>query len=214
MVSGSTVEGDLESLSSFLAEYHSEVDGLSSSWKGSSYNNMLAKAEEFVSEYKEVLSRQMNSFASACNTYEEYIKLKRQKETLDSDYTTAVQNKNNTLASQYSADIQKCELQLKQLKAKIESDLVEASSMSLSSGVSAASASIDFDTSSNNINSNEFNTSSSSTGTINNTMQAVANTAVANSGGGYDSMCEQWAEIQWESATGIPREMVSDARTA
>ncbi len=44
------------------------------------------------------------------------------------------------------------------------------------------------------------------TGIANDLMQAVANKAANNSGGGYDNMCEAWAEIQWENATGITRQ--------
>ena len=51
-------------------------------------------------------------------------------------------------------------------------------------------------------------------GITNDTMQSVANTASNNSGGGYDNMCEAWAEIQWENATGIPRQAQASAYDA
>ena len=47
MVSGGTVTGDLSSLKSCFQSYNSEVEGLSGSWKGLSYDNLVAKVNEF-----------------------------------------------------------------------------------------------------------------------------------------------------------------------
>ena len=45
-------------------------------------------------------------------------------------------------------------------------------------------------------------------------MQKVSNTAINNSGGGYDGSCEYWAEVTWQNATGIQRQRMEGAYQA
>ena len=51
-------------------------------------------------------------------------------------------------------------------------------------------------------------------GKVNDLMQSVATTAANNSGGGYDNLCEAWAENQWANATGIAAESQPSAYDA
>ena len=72
MVSSGTVNGDLSSINSVLSNYSSQISGLAGSWKGTSHDSIISKAEAFVSEYTSAIENGMTAFASACDKYEEY----------------------------------------------------------------------------------------------------------------------------------------------
>ena len=72
MVSSGTITSDLNSLKSCLENYQSEIENLSSFWKGVSHDNLVAKSEDFQSEYLSTIEGEMNSFANACDSYEQY----------------------------------------------------------------------------------------------------------------------------------------------
>ena len=91
MGSAGTVSSDLNSVTTSLTSYKSSIEGLSSSWTGPSFDNLNAKAEEFLSEYKSVIEKQMTAFAAACTAYEQYIQEKNA-------YNTALANYNNAVA--------------------------------------------------------------------------------------------------------------------
>lgn len=131
MVSGGTVSGDASSLSNVLGEYLSDIEGLSSTWKGPSYDNIQTKASNFVSEYKGLIVGQMESFANACNLYLEYVTCKQNLEISKSNYNQAVSNQDSAAMSTYSNSISNYTSRLNTLKSEIQSALASASSVSL-----------------------------------------------------------------------------------
>ena len=131
MVSSGKVTSDLSSLTTNITNYSSHVGDLASNWKGPSYDNLSAKAEEFASEYSSALSNGMTAFANACAKYEEYINTKRAYEVARSNYDTAVRNEDDGAAARYAQEMAELEAKMKSLKAEIESFLAKASSVTL-----------------------------------------------------------------------------------
>ena len=119
MVSSGTVNGDLNSIKSKLSKYGSEIDGLSSNWKGQSYDNLNSKADAFLSEFEGALSEGMSAFATACDLYVEYKQTKSALSSLDS----SLESNQSQIASYQS--------KLSSLKSQIESSLATASSKKL-----------------------------------------------------------------------------------
>ena len=119
MVSSGQVTGDLNSLTSSFTSLSSAVADLNSSWKGQSYENLNAKVEEFINEFKPAISGQMTSFASACDLYVQYQQAK-------SNLASAQSQGDTSSASTYSS-------QVSQLKQQIEAALQSASGPSLAS---------------------------------------------------------------------------------
>ncbi len=142
MVSGGTVSGDLNSLKTNLTNYNSEITSLSSNWKGSSYDNLVSKAEEFVSEYQSTISGEMSSFASACDLYAQYVTAKSNLAAAQSAYNQAVAEDDKYGMSVYSAQISEYTSQINSLKAQIESCLASASAISLAASGSSGLSSI------------------------------------------------------------------------
>lgn len=131
MVSGGQVTGDLSSLKSLAQSYSSEISGLSGAWKGDSYNNLVTKSEEFISEYSSALEGEMTSFASACDLYKEYEQCKINLNTAQSNYNTAVSNKDSSAMTSYGNQTATYKSQLANLKSQIESALASAKSVTL-----------------------------------------------------------------------------------
>ena len=127
MVSSGQVTSDLNSLTSSFTSLSSAVAELNGSWKGQSYENLNAKVEEFINEFKSAISGQMTSFASACDLYVQYQQAKAN--------LAAAQSENDTSkASTYSS-------QISQLKQQIEDALQGASGPSLAAEGSSSTLS-------------------------------------------------------------------------
>lgn len=141
MVSSGQVNSDSSNLSSILTEYDSKISSLSSSWKGSSHDNLQAKATEFSSEFSSSIEDQMSSFATACDLYEEYIIAKDNVEISKNNYDLAVSNEDTANASLYSRNISEFTDKMNNLKSQIESNLQSASSVSLDAGGASGGAS-------------------------------------------------------------------------
>lgn len=120
MVSSGTVNNDLSSFNNSMTTYNSNVTDLNNSWKGPSYENLNAKAEEFVNEFKNALQGQLSAFASACDLYQQYI---QEKQAYNSLINSTDPNSINS-ANQHKANMER-------LKVEIESNLSAASSPSL-----------------------------------------------------------------------------------
>ena len=78
MVSGGQVRSDASSISSSCSNYNSEIEGLASSWQGSSYDNLKAQGQKVSDEVLSTIKAEMEAFASACDLYEEYKECKNQ----------------------------------------------------------------------------------------------------------------------------------------
>ena len=123
MVSGGTVTGDLSTIKNNFTQLNSEISELSNSWKGSSYDNLIQKADEMISEYNGVLNSEMSAFASACDLYQEYYQIKSSLSSTNSE-------DDSQLASRRA--------RLSELKTQIEGLLAAAGSQSLSASSTSA----------------------------------------------------------------------------
>ena len=126
MVSGGTVLSALSSFESNMNSYKSQISSLSS-WKGASHDNLVSKAEEFASSYTSAIQGQMNSFASACDLYNEYEEVKKSLSVAKNSYSNATEEYKN----QYAGQVSTLQSKLDSLKTQIEGLLSSASSPSL-----------------------------------------------------------------------------------
>ena len=142
MVSGGTVTGDLSSLKTCAQNYSSEISGLAGAWQGDSYNNLVSKAEEFISEYSSALEGEMTAFASACDLYKEYEQCKQNLSTAQSNYNTAVSNKDSSAMTSYGNQVATYQTQLANLKSQIEGLLASASAVKLQATSASGTVSV------------------------------------------------------------------------
>ena len=146
MVSSGSVNNALSSVKSVLSSYSSQISGLDGSWKGTSHDSIISKAEAFVSEYTSAIESGMTAFASACDKYEEY---KSYKDALKAaQFNLSKANSLNDSAAQttYSNQVSEYTEKKNSLKSEIESLLSTTSSSkltatSISGVVSGASGS-------------------------------------------------------------------------
>lgn len=136
MISSGSVNKQASAITSAFKSYNSQISGLSGSWEGSSYNNLVAKAEEFASSYESTIEEQMTAFGEACDLYKDYQDAKKLKEEYQQDlenaqsaYNQAKKDKSLSIVK-YSSRINKydrlvteMENKLKQLKKEIEAKL-------------------------------------------------------------------------------------------
>lgn len=142
MVSSGQISSDASSLKSLFTQYDGFIGELGSSWKGSSYDNLVAKANEFSSSYSSSLQSQMSSFASACDMYENYKTTKQSISVAESNYNSAVSSNDNSAASRYSSEVSELKAKLNNLKTQIESLLQSVKSVKLDAGSALGSVSI------------------------------------------------------------------------
>jgi len=206
MVSSGTVMNDWNSTNTALTNYRSNIDSVSGSWKGPSYDNLSSKADGFLGEYRGAIEKQMSAFASACDAYEQYINEKNAYNTALSNYNSAVAN-NASNAGSYLAEANQHKANMEKLKTEIESLLQQASSPSLSAAAigaqeSAAAAA----------QAGAQTVSYSSSAMINNVLQKAVEIADDNSHGysqqrrwgNPDYDCSSFVITCWESAgTGV-----------
>ncbi len=152
MVSSGTVSSDMSTFDTNMVNYKTYVADLTGQWKGDSYNNLVTKANEFISEFQSAIDKQMTSFASACQSYEEYVNTKRALSDAQSAYNEASANKDRGSMSYYASLISQYEATLQRLKGEIEAALADASSPTLT----ASSASSDSLTTSGGVLNGSF----------------------------------------------------------
>lgn len=134
MVSSGQVNSDSSNLKSLFTQYDGYISEFSSCWTGASHDNLAAKASEFSSSYLSSLQSQMTSFASACDLYEDYKTTKQSISIAESNYNTAVANKDSTAESRYSNEISELKAKLNNLKIQIESTLQSVKTIKLEPG--------------------------------------------------------------------------------
>ena len=105
MVSGGQVRSDASSLSTFNSNYISIIDGLASSWKGSSFDSINSQSQQVSSEFVNTIKGQMEAYATACDLYADYVNSKTNLGIAQSNYNTAVSSVYNTLHSVGYSDI-------------------------------------------------------------------------------------------------------------
>ena len=214
MVSSGTVRDNASSLQSTLSTYQSSIDGLNGNWKGPSYDNLTSKASSFVSEYQ-VINTQMESFASACDLYEQYQTAKTNYDTSVSNYNKAVGNNDSSSASTFQGDMAKYEKEMKDIKAKILEALNSAKSTTLTATKTQANVSTPGSANANTNSTSSSTTSATPAKTSGASSNAKANAAVEwaksiaaddsygyiNGGmgdGGYD--CTQFVHAAYQAA--------------
>lgn len=72
MISSGTVSQQAKTVTSAIKSCNDSITGLSGSWEGSSYDNLVSKVGEFASSYKSTIETQMTAFGEACDLYKEY----------------------------------------------------------------------------------------------------------------------------------------------
>ena len=131
MVSSGSVNNDLSSVKSVLSSYSSQISGLDGSWKGTSHDSIISKAESFVSEYTSAIDSGMSAFATACDKYEEYKSYKDALNVAQSNLSQANSLNDSGAQSTYSNQVSEYTEKMNSLKSEIESLLSTASSSKL-----------------------------------------------------------------------------------
>ena len=141
MVSSGSVNNDLSSVKSVLSSYSSQISGLDGSWKGTSHDSIISKAEAFVSEYTSAIESGMTAFASACDKYEEYKSYKDALKTAQFNLSQANSLNDSAAQTTYSNQVSEYTEKMNCLKGEIESSLATASSSKLTATSTAGSVS-------------------------------------------------------------------------
>ena len=94
MIAGSEASGKWDDLSEQLEAYKTLIEGMKDNWEGASYNNLLEKSSEFLSE-ADSISSQITSFAGACDDYKKYMEAKELMEEYKEKYNHYIRLKNN-----------------------------------------------------------------------------------------------------------------------
>lgn len=164
MVSAGTVSSDSSSFEQSSKSYMSQIEGLSSSWQGSSHDNIVSEATNFDSEMSQVKS-ELNSFREAVSLYESYEEVKKQYKSYVAAYNNQVRlSENNSLINQYSSYINECEKKMKEYATQIQAALSQASSFKMESSSNSASMEVatqEADTQATSTNGGEFVTNKS-----------------------------------------------------
>ena len=149
MVSSGTVNGNASDVKSQISSYQKTIGEMAGNWKGPSYDNLSAKAEEFASEFSSQIESQMSTFATACDQYEEYHtdfenhkKALEKAENAERRYENAKNNNDPSAYSykqeenEYRQQARQLEQKMEKLKASINESLQSASSITLEASAS------------------------------------------------------------------------------
>lgn len=143
VVSGDTVKEDIEALSGYLDKFESQATNFSGSWEGTSYEAFAKAAKEFKTDCEKI-SKGMEAFAKACDTYNnDYLAKKRKKEDLVAKRNDlASRNTDNIFKDdidRYDNEISTYENNMEKYKEDIVRKLDEAASYKID-GATAFSA--------------------------------------------------------------------------
>lgn len=137
MVSSGTVTGHSNELEQNASNYMSQIEGLASSWTGSSHDSIAEKCSEFHSQMKQVVS-QLLSFADAVSLYEQYKEYKDRYQSASNSYNQLADTEENRSArSQYMSVMSECETKMKELAEKIRAALASAASFKMEASASS-----------------------------------------------------------------------------
>lgn len=128
MVSAGTVTGHANDMKQASENYKTQVDGLSGSWQGNSYDNLESRATEFYGKIGQVING-LTAFAEAVSLYEEYQQEKERYSHYQSLYSGAT---TESQKSEYQSGMSDCEAKMQELKTKINAALEQASSFKMS----------------------------------------------------------------------------------
>ena len=131
MVNGSTVTGNSSELNRAITDYRGKLDGLSSSWTGVSHDSLLKQVGTVESEVKQVVS-QMESFGQACDDYISYEAKKKEKDSEQAAYDSAMASNDSSSAKTHADRIAQLNAEIEALKQTITSHLSDANKTKLS----------------------------------------------------------------------------------
>lgn len=126
MINSGTVNKQAGQVTTAFTNYNTQITGLSGSWEGPSYDNLVSKAEEFSSSYKSTVEQQLTSFAEACDLYKEYEEAKKSKEGYQQDLQSAQNSYNQAKKDKspkmiyYSVQINKFDNLIKEMETEME----------------------------------------------------------------------------------------------
>ena len=130
MVSSGSVTSDLGTFNSSATSLRTCIEGLSSSWQGPSYENLLKQVQAAIEEFKAAIEKQMQAFAAAIATYQQYKEVKERLQAAQAAVASLPEDDPNK--SSYYGIISECQTKLEELKKSIEASLAAASSPVLS----------------------------------------------------------------------------------
>lgn len=126
MVSSGTVNNDLASLGNSLTGYDSRVQEFSTFWQGDSCDNLVNQAKSFLSKFKAVIEKQLQAFASAVASYQEYKEWKNKLQAAQA--ALASLEEDSPSRANYYSIISEAQAKMDELREVINGKLGEASS--------------------------------------------------------------------------------------
>ena len=124
MVSAGTVQASSSELKQMMSKYISQLEDLSSAWKGASHDSIVSQGSNFNSETQSINS-QFSSFAEAVTLYTEYKEAKDKYKSYQSQISSSNDEATN---SNYRSLASECERKMNELSPKIKAALQSASS--------------------------------------------------------------------------------------
>ena len=131
MTSGSEVRATYGNLNTNITKTKSSINGLASTWTGTSHDAIITKSTKTIDKYIKILKESFNQFAIACDKYEKYQKKKNRLEKVKESISkyTNILNKGNggfstdIILSNYQNEKGILEKDLKKLKKEIKEAL-------------------------------------------------------------------------------------------
>ena len=138
MMPGSTAVNDGTTITTTLSDYEGKINGLSSSWKGTSYDSFNDQTTAFVGEYKPIAD-QLNSFGTACDEYIKYEQLKKDLIAMEEQKSQMIANNETSGLATINNEIETTKRDIESTKAKINDALSSAGSTKLEATTLSAS---------------------------------------------------------------------------
>ena len=124
MESGGRITGDASNLSNIMSQYTSSVEGVTGVWTGKSHDQFEIMTSEFSGSYPNTVNDQLTAFASACDNYTKYEKLKNDLKQMEA--TKSGMTSDDPNLATINREISDTQNEINSLKTQIESDLSSA----------------------------------------------------------------------------------------
>lgn len=142
MVSAGEISSASSTISSHFSKYNEGIAGLAGAWEGSSYSNLISKANEFSEEFEGKIVEQLSSFAEAVSEYEQYKQAKQNHKNALAAYNAALLDEENNNISYLLSQVNKYESLMKNHKAAVNAALQQVKSVKLDAGNANTSISV------------------------------------------------------------------------
>jgi len=127
MVNAGTVLRDSNEILQVGADYMEQIEDLSTSWKGASYDSLSAQGTDFHAKMLGV-SKQLNQFASAVKAYESY---ENAKSEIERYYSRRESTEDEALIAEYNRSISYWEAKKQEYSAKVKTALANAATFNM-----------------------------------------------------------------------------------